>query len=76
MSKNKTFVLVAGGAEYIGGVPVAMLQRRGYRVRVFDELFFGDDGLPDAANWSDTLLTGMQCPQDTQPSFPSGEAGA
>ncbi len=38
-------IFVAGGAGYIGCVLVPKLLERGYRVRVFDRLFFGDDGL-------------------------------
>lgn len=35
-------VLVIGGAGYIGSVLVRRLLRAGYRVRVLDELFYGD----------------------------------
>ena len=38
-------ILVAGGAGYIGCVLVPRLVERGYRVRVLDRLYFGDDGL-------------------------------
>jgi nucleoside-diphosphate-sugar epimerase len=47
MSKNQRHVLVTGGAGYIGSVLVPTLLQRGYRVRVFDKLLFGDGSLAD-----------------------------
>ncbi len=40
-------VLVVGGAGYIGCVLVRELLSRGHGVRVWDRLFFGDEGLAD-----------------------------
>jgi nucleoside-diphosphate-sugar epimerase len=50
MSKNKKFVLVTGGAGYIGSVLVPTMVKRGYRVRVFDKLIFGDAGLSEVSD--------------------------
>lgn len=38
-------VLVIGGAGYVGSVLVEELLERGYAVKVFDRLFYGDQGL-------------------------------
>ena len=38
-------ILVIGGAGYVGCVLVEELQKRGYAVKVFDRLYFGDTGL-------------------------------
>jgi nucleoside-diphosphate-sugar epimerase len=63
MSKNKKFVLVTGGAGYIGCVLVPLLLRRGYRVRVLDKLIFGAEGLSDVADQIE-LVQGDVCEFD------------
>jgi nucleoside-diphosphate-sugar epimerase len=47
MDRATKKVLVVGGAGYVGSVLVPELLERGYAVKVFDRLFFGDQGLSD-----------------------------
>jgi nucleoside-diphosphate-sugar epimerase len=44
---NSGIVLVTGGAGYIGCQLVPRLVSAGYRLRVFDVMFYGDEGLRD-----------------------------
>ena len=45
MGGRSGVVLVVGGAGYVGSVLVNELLERGYAVRVFDRLYYGDQGL-------------------------------
>lgn len=47
MSQTAKKVLVVGGAGYVGSVLVPELLDRGYAVKVFDRLYYGDQGLKD-----------------------------
>lgn len=47
---SKGLVLVTGGAGYVGCELVPVLLDAGYRVRVFDVMFYGDAGLDRLGN--------------------------
>lgn len=64
-------VLVTGGCGYIGSVLVPMLLERGYEVRVFDKLYFGEEPLApvrhkielipgDVRDFPTSILDGVQ----------------
>lgn len=44
MSDTKT-ILITGGAGYVGSVLAPKLLARGYKVKIFDNLIFGDSGI-------------------------------
>src|ERR1043166_6558339 len=48
-------ILVTGGAGYIGCRLVPTLVEAGYRVRVFDVMFYGDTGLDPVRNQIDVV---------------------
>ena len=49
-NKSQPLVLVTGGAGYVGCQLVPLLLDAGYRVRVFDIMFYGDSGLDKVRN--------------------------
>jgi nucleoside-diphosphate-sugar epimerase len=55
-------ILVAGGAGYIGCVLVPKLLERGYRVRVLDRLFFGEDGLAGVRDRVEVMVADVREP--------------
>jgi nucleoside-diphosphate-sugar epimerase len=53
-------LLVAGGAGYIGCVLVPKLLERGYRVRVLDRLYFGEEGLASVRDRIDVVVSDVR----------------
>jgi nucleoside-diphosphate-sugar epimerase len=47
MSSSIGKILVVGGAGYVGAVLLQELLERGYAVKVFDRLYYGDLGIKD-----------------------------
>lgn len=66
MSTNsKPLVLVTGGAGYVGCMLIPSLLRRGYRVRVFDIMFYGDAGLRSVHDQIEVIEGDIRnCPPD------------
>ena len=53
-------ILVIGGAGYVGCVLVEELLRRGYAVKVFDRLIYGDQGLRDVRDRVEVVVGDMR----------------
>jgi nucleoside-diphosphate-sugar epimerase len=53
-------ILVAGGAGYIGSILVPKLLDRGYRVRVLDRLFFGEESLAGVRDQIELLVADVR----------------
>jgi nucleoside-diphosphate-sugar epimerase len=53
-------ILVIGGAGYVGCVLVEELLRRGYAVKVFDRLIYGDHGLRDVRDRVEVVIGDMR----------------
>jgi nucleoside-diphosphate-sugar epimerase len=58
-------ILVAGGAGYVGCVLVARLLERGYRVRILDRLYFGDDSLREFRDQVELVVSDVRDVPDT-----------
>ena len=53
-------ILVVGGAGYVGSVLTEELLARGYAVRIFDRMFFGDIGLRELRDRVDLVVGDMR----------------
>src|SRR3954447_14738094 len=53
-------ILVAGGGGYIGCVLVPRLLDRGYRVRVLDRLYFGEEALASFRDEIDLVVADVR----------------
>jgi nucleoside-diphosphate-sugar epimerase len=53
-------ILVAGGAGYIGCVLVPRLLERGYRVRVLDRLYFGEEALSEFRDRTELVVADVR----------------
>ena len=58
---SQPLVTVFGGAGYIGSVLVPLLLNEGYRVRVFDNLLYGDHGIERLDSSRVELIRGDIC---------------
>lgn len=61
LAPRRDWVLVAGGAGYIGSLLVERLLEKGYRVRVLDSLLYGDEPLRPVRNHPDFELIVGDC---------------
>ena len=61
LAPRRDWVLVVGGAGYIGSLLVERLLEKGYRVRVLDSLLYGDEPLRPVRNHPDFELIVGDC---------------
>jgi nucleoside-diphosphate-sugar epimerase len=61
LAPRRDWVLVVGGAGYIGSLLVERLLEKGYRVRVLDSLLYGDEPLRTVKNHPDFELIVGDC---------------
>ena len=54
-------VLVVGGAGYVGSVLVQELLEKGYAVKVFDRLYFGETGLKNVRDRIELVTGDIRC---------------
>jgi nucleoside-diphosphate-sugar epimerase len=53
-------ILVAGGAGYIGCVLIPKLVERGYKVRLLDRMYFGEQGLDSVRDKIETVIADVR----------------
>jgi len=56
---NQT-ILVAGGAGYIGCVLIPRLVQRGYKIRLLDRMYFGEQGLEGVRDKIETVVADVR----------------
>jgi nucleoside-diphosphate-sugar epimerase len=57
---NDQTILVAGGAGYIGCILIPKLVERGYRVRLLDRMYFGEQGLDSVREKIETVVADVR----------------
>ena len=60
MSFSSKKILVVGGAGFIGSILVQELLEKGYAVKVFDRLYFGDQGLKEVEDRIELVIGDMR----------------
>src|SRR3954468_13021208 len=58
-------ILVAGGAGYIGCILIPKLVERGYKVRLLDRMYFGEQGLDAVRDRIETVVADVRDIPDT-----------
>lgn len=60
MTLSKKKILVVGGAGYIGSILSRELLNKGYGVKIFDRLYFGEEGIKEIKEGLDLVVGDMR----------------